>query len=122
MSGVQTLSPQTTWTPAASTGPLALSRPQSQATLPALDSSNVSMIVENGASGALYINFGTSADMTANPSLPGCFVVPAGETVVVPASFSPGTATNAAIWSGGNGGMVTFTRGTLTTASVVVPA
>jgi hypothetical protein len=118
MSGQQTLATQTTWTPAGTTGQLALSPPQSQAVLPAVDSSNTAMVVTNGSSGPLYVMFGTGGAVTASPALAGCFIVPAGATAVVPDSFSPGTATIAAIWSGG-GGVVSITRGTMTAASVV---
>lgn len=102
-------------------------------TLPAVDTGNTDLTVQNSGGGPVYLSFAPSVPV--GPTVPTNIVVPAGATVlltnnpatlaampnnalVVNAGAQPGAATVVSAVSPGNSASLTFTRGTATAHAV----
>lgn len=85
--------------------------------LPAVDSNNMALAITNAGPSAASLNFGTAANLTALPNMPGLFQVPAGVTLIVDGAAASlvGTATYVAAAPVPGGSVLTFERGTTST-------
>jgi hypothetical protein len=93
--------------------------------LPAVDSGNVSLLVTNNGSQPAWFNLQNDSVIRGVTNSPGCFPIAPGASVLfapsAPADY-PNTVASAATFASiasTPGGTLTFTRGTVTTQTVL---